>query len=97
MILMVALLVLVAGFITRRVLAPRAMNFLTHRCATRLPAIAGESRPGQPAQPLQSTQRLQPAQPLQSAQPLNDGTTERLTDSDRRALDQIVRQKSSGR
>jgi hypothetical protein len=78
LILIVALLVLAAGFITRRVLAPRAMHFLTHRSATSPsgPAMAGEPRPGQ-------------ALPA-----LNDGTGERLTDSDRRALDQLVRQRS---
>jgi len=78
LILIVALLVLAAGFITRRVLAPRAMHFLTHRSATSPsgPAMAGEPRPSQ------------------ALQPLNDGTGERLTDSDRRALDQLVRQRS---
>jgi hypothetical protein len=75
LILIVALLVLAAGFITRRVLAPRAMHFLTHRSATLLPepAIAGDHDRGQP---------------------YNDRTSERLTDSDRRALDQLVRQRS---
>jgi hypothetical protein len=75
LILIVALLVLAAGFITRRVLAPRAMHFLTHRSATLPPerAIAGDHDLGQPH---------------------NDGTSERLTDSDRRALDQLVRQRS---
>jgi p-aminobenzoyl-glutamate transporter AbgT len=64
LILIVALLVLAAGFITRRVLAPRAMHFLTHRSPTTLPATT------------------------------DNGASERLTDSDRRALDQLVRQKS---
>lgn len=84
LILIAALLVLAAGFITRRMLAPRAMHFLTHRSATLPPepAIAGHPESGQSAQP------------LQPAQPLNDGTGERLTDSDRRALDQVVRQRS---
>jgi hypothetical protein len=31
LILIVALIVLAAGFLTRRILAPRAMHFLTHR------------------------------------------------------------------
>ena len=75
LILIVALLVLAAGFITRRVLAPRAMHFLTHRSATlrrtgRWPAI------------------------MTRASRTDDGTSERLTDSDRRALDQLVRQRS---
>jgi hypothetical protein len=87
LILIAALLVLAAGFITRRMLAPRAMHFLTHRSATLPPglAIAGHPESGQPSQS---------AEPLQPAQPLNDGTGERLTDSDRRALDQVVRQRS---
>jgi hypothetical protein len=69
LILIVALAVLAAGFITRRVLAPRAMHFLTHRSSTPAPASAGEPQP-------------------------QDGTGEHLTDSDRRALDQLVRQRS---
>ncbi len=75
LVLIVALLVLAAGFITRRVLAPRAMHFLTHRSAPLppQPVIAGDHDPGQPH---------------------GDGTSERLTDSDRHALDQLVRQKS---
>jgi hypothetical protein len=76
LILIVALLVLAAGFITRRVLAPRAMHFLTHRSATTLPGSAMGTEPG-------------PGQPFNG-----DGTSERLTDSDRHALDQLVRQKS---
>ena len=75
LILIVALAVLAAGFITRRVLAPRAMHFLTHRSATPAsePAMAGGVR---------------------AAQPEVDGTGENLTNSDRRALDQVVRQRS---
>ena len=42
LILIVALAVLVAGFLTRRVLAPRAMYFLTHRSAASPPRVAGE-------------------------------------------------------
>ena len=63
---------LAAGFITRRVLAPRAMHFLTHRSATPGPgpAIAGEGDRG------------------------TGGASENLTDSDRRALDRLVRQRS---
>lgn len=75
LILILALLVLAAGFITRRVLAPRAMHFLTHRSATSAPApaMAAAPRPDKPAV---------------------DGSGEHLTDSDRRALDQVVRQRS---
>jgi len=75
LILIVALAVLAAGFITRRVLAPRAMHFLTHRSPTPAsdPAMAGGVR---------------------AAQPEVDGTGENLTNSDRRALDQVVRQRS---
>lgn len=72
LILIVALLVLAAGFITRRVLAPRAMHFLTHRS------------PAPPSQPSMA------GEPQQAA----SGTGENLTDSDRRALDQVVRQRS---
>jgi hypothetical protein len=72
LILLVALAVLAAGFITRRVLAPRAMHFLTHRSATPAPgpAMAGEGDRGA------------------------GGASENLTDSDRRELDRLVRQRS---
>ena len=75
LILIVALAVLAAGFITRRVLAPRAMHFLTHRSAAPLsePATAGAPMAGHSAE---------------------DGAGETLTNSDRRALDQLVRQRS---
>jgi hypothetical protein len=75
LILILVLLVLAAGFLTRRVLAPRAMYFLTHRSATSQPgpALAGEP---------------------ERAQPANDGTDENLSNSDRRALDQVVRERS---
>jgi hypothetical protein len=78
LILIVALLVLAAGFLTRRVLAPRAMHFLTHRSAAPPPepSMAGVPRPVQPAQPA------------------SDGTGENLTNSDRRALGQVVRERS---
>jgi hypothetical protein len=73
LILIVALAVLIAGFLTRRVLAPRAMYFLTHRSATPPPSIVGEPP---------------------STLPPGDGTGENLTDSDRRVLDQVVRERS---
>jgi len=75
LILIVALAVLAAGFITRRVLAPRAMHFLTHRSAgpPSEPATAGAPMAGQSAE---------------------NGAGETLTNSDRRALDQMVRQRS---
>jgi len=66
------LLVVVAGFVTRRMLAPRAMHFLTHRSAATAPALGGESSRSNPAY----------------------GTDGNLTDSDRHALDRIVREKS---
>jgi hypothetical protein len=77
LILIVALLVLAAGFLTRRVLAPRAMHFLTHRSATLPPesSMAGEPPPVEPAQPVA------------------DGSGENLTNSDRRVLDQVVRER----
>lgn len=68
--LIAALVVLAAGFITRRVLAPRAMHFLTHRSA--------------PAPEQTVAGRLPPA----------PDAGENLTDADRRALDQVVRQRS---
>jgi hypothetical protein len=73
LILIVALAVLIAGFLTRRVLAPRAMYFLTHRSATPPLSIAGKPP---------------------TTQPSTDGSGENLTDSDRRGLDQVVRERS---
>jgi hypothetical protein len=77
LILIVALLVLAAGFFTRRVLAPRAMYFLTHRSAAPAPVMAGEGRAVPP-----------------SVLPSNGGSNENLTDSDRRALDRVLRRRS---
>jgi hypothetical protein len=72
LILLAILALLVAGFVTRRVLAPRAMGFLTHRSeAPTYPPVAGERQ-----------------------QPPGPGSSETLTDSDRRALDTIVREKN---
>jgi hypothetical protein len=72
LVLIVLLLVVAAGFVTRRLLAPRAMHFLTHRSAAPAPALAGEPERANPA----------------------SGADGNLTDSDRRALDRIVREKS---
>lgn len=77
LILIVALLVLVAGFLTRRMLAPRVMHFLTHRSAAPRPAMAGDGGAVPP-----------------SMLPSDGGSGENLTDSDRRALDRVVRQRS---
>ena len=71
LILIAGLVVLAAGFITRRLLAPRAMYFLTHR----------------PASPPERTATGQ-------SQSAADSPSENLTDSDRRALDEVVRQRS---
>jgi hypothetical protein len=86
LILIVALVVLAAGFITRRVLAPRAMHFLTHRSATFPPPTATvvEEHSNQ-----DHSNQLTPPGPTAI-----DGVGERLTNSDRRALDQVVRQRS---
>jgi hypothetical protein len=68
LILLAMLALLVAGFVTRRMLAPRAMRFLTHRPA---PVT------GHPVGELQEP-----------------GSAERLTNSDRRALDTLIREKN---
>jgi hypothetical protein len=71
LIVVAVLVLLAAGFVTRRVLAPRAIHFLTHRSAT----SAEHSAFGQ-------------------RQPPADGPAEALSDSERRALDQVVRERS---
>jgi hypothetical protein len=74
LLLIAALIVLAAGFLTRRVLAPRTMHFLTHRSAPPLQhPVTGQSGG------------------------VVDGAGENLTDSDRRALDTVVRQGRAGR
>jgi hypothetical protein len=72
LVLILLLLVVAAGFVTRRVLAPRAMHFLSHRSAPPAPALGGESPQPNPAY----------------------GADGNLTDSDRHALDRIVRERS---
>jgi hypothetical protein len=74
LILIMALIVLAAGFLTRRILAPRAMHFLTHRSAS----------------PPERTPHTLVGQP----QPAAGGADENLTASDRRALDELLRQRS---
>jgi len=78
LLLTIALAVLAAGFITRRVLAPRAMYFLTHRSpvATSNPAMDSQAVPGNSSY---------------------SAPGEDLTDTDRRALDRVVRQKTGSR
>lgn len=71
LILIAALGLLIAGFLTRRLLAPRAMRFLTHRSA---PAVE---------HPV-----------IGQHQPPSNAPRETLSDSDRRALDAVAREKS---
>lgn len=69
--LVAVLALLAAGFVARRVLAPRAFHFLTHRPAS-----------------------SSPQGPALGQQPAQQGPGEALSDSERRTLDQIVRERS---
>ncbi len=70
--LIAVLALLAAGFLTRRMLAPRALHFLTHRSAS-------------PS----SEHKL-----LGQGPPARQAPGEALTESERRTLDQIVRERS---
>lgn len=70
LILIAMMALLAAGFVTRRVLVPRAMHFLTHRSAASAKRSAFAH--GQPA----------------------NAPGEMLTNSERRALDRVVRERS---
>ncbi len=107
--MLLALALLIAGFLTRRMLVPRALHYLGYRppgeasgAASSLPAPAAESsialkpadapvpavsRPGAAAG---NAARVEDAPARQPAA----RTSERITESDRRALEAVLRGKS---
>jgi len=108
LILWVGLLVLIAGFIARRTLVPRGLYYLTHRApspADSAPPAESPNTPGsgnanqtaqsQPANPGpdQEIAGAPPSQP-QAAKAPAPPPSEKLTDTDRQALDDILRRKS---
>ena len=107
LILWAALALLIAGFIARRTFMPRALYYLTHRAPTETgfgatagsPNTAPSESTSQTAQTAQSrsapsNQNLSDARTSQSQAGEAPPPRENLTDSDRQALDQILRRKS---
>ena len=77
--MVVAIALLIAGFLARRMMMPRATRYLAH--------YTQESPP--PAPPAADSNR-------DSAQNAHDnGSGEHLSDSDRRALDEVIRRKTA--
>ena len=80
--IIVAIALLIAGFMARRLMMPSAARYLTHR-ETEYPA---------PVPPDQSIGDNAPA-----GRSHDNGSGEHLSDSDRRALDEVIRRKTGGR
>jgi hypothetical protein len=77
--MVVAIALLIAGFLARRIMMPRAARYLTHYTQE------------YPAPPPSDESNRDGAQ----AAPDN-GSGEHLSDSDRRALDEVIRRKTAG-
>jgi len=75
----VALALLVAGFLARRLMMPRAARYLKHYTQESPPPAAEADRDNSAA-----------------AHSNDNGSGEHLSDSDRRALDEVIRRKTSG-
>lgn len=75
--MVVAIALLIAGFLARRMMMPRAARYLAHDTREYPPPAAESDR--------------------DSAQTAHDnGSGEHLSDSDRRALDEVIRRKTAG-
>jgi hypothetical protein len=81
-VMIVVIALLIAGFLARRLMMPGATHYLTHR-APEYPAQAPETRRSQPDY-------------TNASKPNDQHPSEHLTDSDRRALDEVIRRKSGG-
>jgi hypothetical protein len=82
--MMVAIALLIAGFMARRLLMPGAARYLTHR--------APESPAAAPQSDRSDSDRSGDNAP--AAHSDDNGSGEHLSDSDRRALDQVIRRKT---
>jgi hypothetical protein len=80
--MIVAIALLIAGFLARRLMMPRAARYLTHY-TQEYPAPAQPSADSNPDN-------------AQAAHPDDNGSGEHLSDSDRRALDEVIRRKTAG-
>jgi hypothetical protein len=81
-VMMVVIAMLIAGFLARRLMMPGATHYLTYR-APEYPAQAPETGRSQPDD-------------TNASKPSEQHPSEHLTDSDRRALDEVIRRKSGG-
>jgi hypothetical protein len=108
LILWIGLLVLIAGFIARRTLVPRGLYYLTHRAPSpadfapppEAPSMPGSGNADQTAQsvpanpvPDQGSSGASPSQPQAAKAPVSP-PIEKLTNTDRQALDEVLRNKS---
>jgi hypothetical protein len=75
--MIVAIALIIAGFMARRLMMPPAVRYLAHHSED------------YPAAPPQADNDHAPA-----AHSNDNGTSEHLTDSDRRALDEVIRRKT---
>ena len=80
--MMVVIAMLVAGFLARRLMMPGATHYLTNR-VSEYPAQAPETGRSQPDD-------------TNASRPSDQHPSEHLTDSDRRALDEVIKRKSGG-
>jgi flagellar biosynthesis/type III secretory pathway M-ring protein FliF/YscJ len=79
--MIVALALLIAGFLARRMMMPRAARYLAHY-----------SHDYPAAQPPDDSN----PEAAQAAHSNDDSSGEHLSDSDRRALDEVIRRKTAG-
>jgi hypothetical protein len=82
--LLMALAALIAGFLFRRMMLPEAVHYLAYR------------PPGHPVGPLEIASPIAPASDATNAQAAPNAVKggENLTDSDRRQLESVLRQKA---
>jgi len=85
--MIVAIALLIAGFMARRLMMPGAARYLTHR-APDYPAAAPQSDGSDSGK---SDSDNAPA-----AHSNDNGSGEHLSDRDRRALDEVIRRKTGG-
>lgn len=80
--MIVAIALLIAGFMARRLMMPPVARYLAHRAEDEAPAPPQSGASGADNAPV--------------AQSNDNGSGEHLNDSDRRALDEVIRRKTQG-
>ncbi len=86
--MLLALALVLAGFLTRRMLVPRVLHYLRGQPANRA------SNPAARRQERVAETSARPAAAQETARGAGAPSSERITDSDRRALDEVLRRKS---